>query len=503
MRNVLLRPVRDGLQFAHALVRDGVYGSLTHARRRELHKAAAAIFADDPVLRAEHLDRAGDAAAPRAYLDASQAQSALFRTDQAIVLATRGLALAAERRDIVDLALHLGDLQQDAGRGAESLEAYRRALSASVDEADRRRALLGSAAADRLTARIDDAFSALSEAELSAVAALDDRALVEIHYLRGSLHFARGELSECRGQHERALEAARRIDSPEWQARALSGLADAQYMDCRMATALRHFADCVALCDSRGFARIAAPNSVMMGHCRIYACDFDRGLNDMGKGLEIALRIGNRHGQMFATQSQGLLLTAAGRYAEAEKFQSQALEQARALNARRYEAVILGHSAEVALSQGRRGEALGLAHAGREIANETGPGFAGPILHGLLALLEDEPERQRAALAAGEALLAKGAVGHNHCWFRRYAIESALLRNDWDEAERQADALLLRTADEPLAYASCVAERGRVLARRGRGDATDADERDLERVLAIAAASDMRVNALGIALRAM
>ena len=221
------------------------------------------------------------------------------------------------------------------------------------------------------------------------------------------------------------------------------------------------------------------------------------------RGSKSRCRIGNRHAQMFATQSQGLLLTAAGRYAEAEKFQSQALEQARALNARRYEAVILGHSAEVALSQGRRGEALGLARAGREIANETGPGFAGPILHGLLALLEDEPERQRAALAAGEALLAKGAVGHNHCWFRRYAIESALLRNDWDEAERQADALLLRTADEPLAYASCVAERGRVLARRGRGDATDADDRDLERVLAIAAASDMRVDALGIALRAM
>src|SRR5271157_1383096 len=114
VRSVLLRPVRDGLQFAHALVRDGVYGSLTHARRRELHKTAAAIFVDDPVLRAEHLDRAGDAEAPRAYLDASMAQAGLFRPDHPIALATRGLALAARDRDIADLALHLGDLQQDA-----------------------------------------------------------------------------------------------------------------------------------------------------------------------------------------------------------------------------------------------------------------------------------------------------------------------------------------------------------------------------------------------------
>ena len=215
VRNVLLRPVRDGLQFAHALVRDGVYGSLTHARRRELHKAAAAIFIDDPVLRAEHLDRAGDAEAPRAYLAASKVQAGLFRHDQAVALAARGLALAAENQDVVDLALLLGDLQQDAGRGLESLEAYGRALSGSKAETDRRRALLGQAAANRLIARIDDAFSALAEAEPLAVADLDDRVLAEIHYLRGNLHFARGALSACRGEHELALAAARRIDSPE------------------------------------------------------------------------------------------------------------------------------------------------------------------------------------------------------------------------------------------------------------------------------------------------
>jgi class 3 adenylate cyclase len=36
LRNALLRPVTDGLQFVHALVRDGVYASLTKARRRQL-----------------------------------------------------------------------------------------------------------------------------------------------------------------------------------------------------------------------------------------------------------------------------------------------------------------------------------------------------------------------------------------------------------------------------------------------------------------------------------
>jgi hypothetical protein len=68
-RNVPVRRTQDGLQFAHALVRDGVYGSLTNARKQSCIGAAAAIFIDDPVLRAEHLDRSSDSE-PRAYLGA-------------------------------------------------------------------------------------------------------------------------------------------------------------------------------------------------------------------------------------------------------------------------------------------------------------------------------------------------------------------------------------------------------------------------------------------------
>jgi class 3 adenylate cyclase/tetratricopeptide (TPR) repeat protein len=501
VRNVLVRPTRDGLQFAHALVRDGVYGSLTNARKRELHGAAAAIFADDPVLRAEHLDRAGEPEAAQAYLAAAKAQAILFRQDQAIALAARGLALAIKAGDTFELAMLVGDLQLDAGRGTEALDAYVRALAVTGEDADRCSALLGCASSNRLIARVDDAFSSLAEAEPLAVARSDDRALAEIHYLRGNLHFARGHLIECRGEHELALEAARRVGAPEWQARALSGLADAQYMDCRMATALSHFSGCVDLCEASDLTRIAVPNRVMMGHCRIYTCKFDLGLDDMRLAREAAIRIGNRHAEMFATQSMGLCLTAAGRYADADDFQAEALEQARTLKARRYEAVILGHSAEVALAKGLRTEALALARTGRDISEATSPAFAGPILYGLLALLEDKRGDQEAALAAGEALLGQGSVGHNHFWFRRYAIERALLFEDWNEVTRQADVLLARMSAEPLAYATIVAERGRCLVRRGRGVATDADEEKLGLLSAAAAETGLRIDALGSALR--
>ena len=194
-------------------------------------------------------------------------------------------------------------------------------------------------------------------------------------------------------------------------------------------------------------------------------------------------------------------LTAAGHYAEAAAVQPKALAQARALKARRYEAVILAHCAEVALADGRKAEALALAREGRDISNETGPGFVAPILCGLLALLEGRREDQQAALAAGEALLAQGSVGHNHFWFRRYAIERALWFEDWAEADKHADTLLARMAEEPLTYSSLVAERGHILARRGRGYATEDDEERQKVMLANMAAANLRMDALGDALR--
>ncbi len=502
LRNALLRRSPDGLQFVHALVRDGVYASLTRARRRQLHGAAARVLADEPTLRAEHLDLASDPEAARAYLAASKDQEALFRQDQAVALARRGLAIATDPQARVDLALQVGDLELHAGRGREALEAYRDALSDCSSEGDRVRALIGVAAANRLLAKLDDAFAALAEAEAPARAAAADRALAEIHYLRGNLHFARGELDSCRNEHSAALEVALQLDSTEWRAHALSGLGDAQYMDCRMATALELFSECVELNEAAGLTRVLTANLVMMGACQFYLWAFDAAFDAYRSGLEIARRIGNRHGEMFALLATGMTMTMAGRYKEAAEINPQALEQARALNARRYEANILGVSAEVALGQGDRREALALVREGLAASEETSPRFVGPILYGVLGLIETERSAREAALAAGEALLAKGAGGHNHFWFRRYAIEAALQAEEWYEAEAHADAPARRTAAEPLPYSDLIVERGRILARMGRGTANDMDVAALAALRAKAAAADFRIDALRDALRA-
>jgi hypothetical protein len=98
---------------------------------------------------------------------------------------------------------------------------------------------------------------------------------------------------------------------------------------------------------------------------------------------------------------------------------------------------------------------------------------------GLIAWVTGSAAECDAALAEAEALLARGAVSHNHLVFRRYAIEAALEGADWDGAARHADALRAYTAAEPLPWAELVAARGQALAAHGRGPA---DVGELRRV---------------------
>src|SRR5262249_24948654 len=63
---------------------------------------------------------------------------------------------------------------------------------------------------------------------------------------------------------------ARRLNSPEAEARALGGLADAAYAQGRMRSAFEHFSRCVSLSREHGFGKIEVANRSMIGFSRIY-----------------------------------------------------------------------------------------------------------------------------------------------------------------------------------------------------------------------------------------
>ena len=375
LRQQMIRPDGAEFLFAHALVRDGVYSSLTHERRRALHRAAADWYENrDTVLRAEHLERASDPGAAAAYRAAARAQAVDYHYDRALSLAERGRAIATTRIDQFGLDALRGEYLREAGRALESLDAFEQARIEAESALDKCRAHIGIAAANRILSRLDPALSALAEAQPLAQAEGLATERAQIHYYRGNILFAQGDAERCLAEHQAALAAAEAADGPEWRARASSGIGDALYSSCRMRTALAAFQDCVAFCDAHGYGRVALPNRVMIGHCMIYLQRLSEAVPFVEATRIMAVRAGNPHAEMFATHSLGVVMTQSGQTDEATKHLSAALDQARALGARRYESRLLSELAEGALYQGRRADSLRLAKRSRDRAR-SGHGF--------------------------------------------------------------------------------------------------------------------------------
>jgi hypothetical protein len=216
-----------------------------------------------------------------------------------------------------------------------------------------------------------------------------------------------------------------------------------------MRTALNAFQDCVALCDRHGFGRVALPNRIMMGHCMTYSRQSNGAMAIVREAREIARRSGNPLTEMLANQSLGIVAALSGQLADAARHMTTALNQARNLGARRYEASILVVLAEWALHQGQPAEGLHLASEAVAISREVGMGFVGPHALAVLARATPNPVDRDKALTEGEALLPK-SVGHNWIWFYRVAAYAHMDAKNWSEARRCADQMRAVTADEPL-----------------------------------------------------
>jgi tetratricopeptide (TPR) repeat protein len=470
---LLVRPQQangDVFLFTHALIRDAIYDTLLRSRRRELHRRAAAWYAErDPVLRAEHLERAEDPEAARAFLAAARFQAAEYRQETALRLVERGLAVAGDQADRFALMCLQGEIMHDLGAMAEAGRAWQAALDAAADDQERCLAWIGLAGVKRVT---DDLAGALTDLE-QAEAVAERRHLVteqaRIHFLRGNLCFPRGDIEGCLREHGLALELARSAGAAELEAMALGGLGDAEYVRGRMISAHDRFSECVGLCERHGFGRIEVANRPMMGFTQFFSGDTRGALAVADAAIARAALVVHRRAEMighhaaFFCRHALMELEAAARHAEA------ALTLAQQLGARRFETEALAFRAELHRLAGRRAEALGDAEEAVRISRETGMAFLGPFALGALALASGDPAVRQAALEEAEALLGAGAVSHNHLLFPRDAVEAYLATEDWDGVERTAAELERYTRPEPLPYAAFYIVRARALAASGRG----------------------------------
>jgi len=464
----LLRPDDAGFAFIHALVRDGVYGSLLKTRRRELHRTAAAWFAThDPLLRAQHLDLAEDPAAVAAYLAAAEAQAASYRPDEALALALRGLALeggdAAPRAALASLA---GELLQGLGRTEEAVAAFRTAADLAAAGAPRLRAWIGLVNGLSVLDWLDEALALLDRAEAEAAASglLTEEA--RLHGLRGNILFPRGELERCLAEHSRALELATRAGAVEEEARAHGGLGDAHYVRGDMRTCFAHFGRCVELAHAHGFRRIEVANRAMFVLSTLLELDFPKALREIGETVALAVRVGQRRAEMVAEHMRCFTLLELRDYAGACRAAENALEIARQLRAPRFEAEGLMLEGFVRSLDGEAGGADRIRTAVAMLRDA--PKYLLPTALGMLAHVTADAAERAAALAEGERLLQADTVSHNRMWFNRYALETALAADDAPAAERYAGELA-RASSQPLPYIEFLVARGRVLAGRSGG----------------------------------
>jgi class 3 adenylate cyclase/tetratricopeptide (TPR) repeat protein len=479
----LVRPTASDYLFAHALIQEGVYSSLLHSKKRELHHKAAEWFGEqEPILCAEHLDRAGAPEAAQAYLSAATDQAGRSRYDVALRLAERGVELATSAVLRCALTLLRGDLLRELGRSQDSITAFQDAVQLTGDEAQRCRAWMGVAAGNRVTGDFAAAMEALSQAEPIAqrLGLVADSS--RIRHTRGNLYFAQGKVSDCHNEHQAALVYARQIGDRECEARALSGLGDAQYAQGRMLTALEYFVGCVELSQQAGLVRVEAPNRAMVGHCLLYKNEVDRAVSEVRAACDAAHKAGLVQAEIFAQESLTFLFVMAGRFEEGEQAGLRCLSLARPAGARRYESTVLYVLAAQRIAQGKRALARNDLAESLELARQTGMGFLGAAIFGAVAYAADGAAERHHALAQGEALLREPCVSHCHLWFYWNAIDATLAAGEWDAAVRYARALEDYVRAEPLPWADLIACRGRALAAVGMDGPNGATISELGRV---------------------
>lgn len=491
IREHLLQPEGQCLRFAHDLIREGIHESLSAPQRRALHARAAEWFrGDDPALVAQHLDHADSPQAPSAYLEAASAQARACQYERALALANRGLERTGEDHDRYGL-LHLkAEILHETGDIDAAIATYRRAAETAVDDEQRCRAWLGTAAGYGVKDRHDDALMALDRAE--HFAGHQPQLLARLDTLRGNLLFPLGRIRECLRSHQRARKHAREAGSAELEARALSGLGDAAYLAARMSTAYGHFDRCVELAHAHGCARIEASNIPMRGITHFYQNDLEAARRDAGEGARLADRIAHARARILSRDVLLTVLYHRADWPEARRQAEEGLELARGLGAPRFQADYLLFLGLTLLGAGERATAERHLDRARTLSHETSPAFAGPWIHAALATATTDSAKRARALAEGERLLP-GSVSHNVLHFHQLAIDLALEDADPAAARRHCTALAEYTRHEPLPWSDFFIDRGRALAAWHAGECRESVHAELKRLAAEAERSGLFV----------
>src|SRR5690606_10137461 len=155
--------------------------------------------------------------------------------------------------------------------------------------------------------------------------------------------------------------------------------------------------------------------------------------------IAAARSTGHQRAEMLGCVTETLANYLNAEYARAIECVSRADASADDLGARRFVPQNAYYRSLALLGLGRREEARRLLDEAEPAARRYGRHFClSRVLSGI-ALVTDDGERRRRALAEGEQLLDEGALAHNHFAFCLDATDSCFDHGEWEAMRHYAD----------------------------------------------------------------
>lgn len=210
----------DKLTFVHALVRDGIYASLSPRHREQLHLRAAEWFAArDPVLSARHSFWSGRQEASAICHAAAVDEHRAGRLDTAKELAELAIARCQDATEISGQQLLLGEILRDMEQFRDAIAAFRQAES--PNDVQTLKARTGAAESYFRLDEHGEAVRFLDEAETLELSRADPKWKTTIACLRSGIEFARSNSELSYKYALAAVQSAKEISEPRLKARVV------------------------------------------------------------------------------------------------------------------------------------------------------------------------------------------------------------------------------------------------------------------------------------------
>ena len=482
----LVRPAGNGFLIGHALIREGIYAALLSGRKKALHTKAAAWFAEmDLGLHAEHLSRAGDKAAARAFLSAATEQHSLLRFDVAIHLYESGLREAPNASDRFDLQYQYADALAAIGEFEGSLAAFRDAMTASYD--DKTNCLASIRVAEFLSDKqgeaANEALDLLDRSQIVAERHDDKKNLFQIYEIRRGVYHSSGDGQAAIAAAENALRFANSTDDPLLQSQAFLGISAVHYALGRFISAEEVLRQALRLATPNNLKREELGAYFRLGICLLYSSSASECLIECDRTLALAGRYGLPRILCTAHEYKARAMIQLGDFQSAEEEAQCALEIAQSLGLENRSILANIHLSIVQRGKGKHDAARQHAEQATAQSRISAPRYALPwSLITLADSLEDDDAAHGYRDEALEFLRTTSCTSHNYLYVYARLIDCALDHGDWDEAEKFADLLADYTEYEPLIWSNFVADRGRVLATVGRGQNDQETKEELQRL---------------------